>query len=128
MNGKVKKQRKAFSGNEEAGIEDQREEDVGPLPEGEYVVHFDKTLDIEDSTSLWDDLKWHVKRSRWGYINTPLEQVKGETHNRGDFYIHGGDTLGTNGCIELIGDLNKNFHSFMTLYERSFKLVVKYDK
>lgn len=64
----------------------------------------------------------------WGYIATPLKQVDGKTFERGHFYIHGGEKVGTEGWIELNGELNKNFHSFMRLYHRNFKLNVRYPK
>lgn len=128
LNGRVKKSWEAFSGNVEAAVDDQDKKEFGPLPEGEYVVQVDETLDYEDSNGLWDTIKWKLKSSRWGYIATPLEQVEGESFDRGSFYIHGGKEVGTAGCIELNGDLNKNFHSYMALYDRPFKLIVRYKK
>lgn len=128
LNGRPKRKWESFSGDIKATLKDQDKLDFGPLPEGEYTVHFEKTVDYENNEGLWDVLKWKVKSSRWGYIATPLEQVKGESFGRGNFYIHGGKDIGAGGCIELNGDLNKNFHSFMTLYDRSFKLIVRYKK
>ncbi len=128
LNGKVKKQCEAFSGNKEASIDDQNREDFGPLPEGEYVVHFDKTLDFKNNEGLWDAFQWIIKSPDWGFVATPLEQVSGESYQRGNFYIHGGLREGTKGCIELNNFSNGRFHAFMALYNRSFKLIVRYSK
>ncbi|MCP4051320.1 MAG: DUF2778 domain-containing protein [bacterium] len=128
LNGKAKKKWIAFSGNQHASIKDQTKEDYGPLPEGKYEVHLDQTLDYQDNTGPLDALLWWARRKSWGYIATPLKQVSGKTYDRGHFYIHGGEETGTKGCIEVNGDLNKNFHAFMRLYKRNFKLVVKYKK
>ncbi|NQY73734.1 MAG: hypothetical protein HRT90_03130 [Candidatus Margulisbacteria bacterium] len=97
-----------------------------PLPEGKYMVQFDRKLEYRNNTGFIDAILWKIRSDAWGYIATPLVQIKGKTYNREDFYIHGGTEIGTAGCIELNGDLNKNFHAFMGLYRRNLKLVVKY--
>ena len=126
LNGRVKLKWGAFSGNTEASSNDQAESDYGPLPEGEYIVRFEDTVDAEKSTGLLDALKWLAKFPSWGTVATPLEQISGETFGRSDFYIHGGVVKGTAGCIEIDGYDNKMFHAFMALYKRNFKLIVKY--
>ena len=126
LNGQAKKQWKAFSGNVDSSVEDQRKEDYGPLPEGEYIIHFDKSIDFKRNVGIIDALNWVRKSPAWGFVATPIEHIKGDTHNRGDFFIHGGLFKGTAGCIELNGFLNGNFHSFLKLYDRSFKLIVRY--
>ena len=126
INGRTKQKWPAFSGKPDSSIDDQNQKNYGPLPEGEYAVSFENTISYENNEGLWDAIKWKIKSKNWGYIATPLEQVKGESYDRGNFYIHSGREIGTAGCIELVEDLNKNFHSFMSLYNRSFRLVVKY--
>lgn len=128
LNGRVKRKWAAFSGKPDSDISDQNKMEFGPLPEGEYEVYFDKTLDYDNNEGWLNALKWKLKKGAWGYIATPIKQVKGEPFGRGSFYIHGGEHPGTEGCIELNGELNKNFHSFIKLYQRNFKLVVKYSK
>ena len=128
LNGRVKKQWEAFSGNKTATLADQDKADFGPLPEGEYIVYFDKTLDFKNNEGLFDALKWIKKSPNWGFVATPLEQVSGKSYQRGDFYIHGGIQRGTKGCIELNNFANGRFYSFMVLYNRSFKLIVRYSK
>jgi hypothetical protein len=124
-NGRIKKQWIAFSGTPESTVAEQDRADYGPLPEGEYYVLFSDTLDTNDS-SLWDSIKWVRKSPAWGFIATPLQQVKGDAFNRGHFYIHGGLFKGTKGCIEVNGFDNSRFHAFMRLYNRNFKLIVRY--
>jgi hypothetical protein len=125
-NGHIKKKWKAFSGNPESTTKDQQKADFGPLPEGEYVVNFSKTLDVKNNQGLWDVVKWINKSPAWGFVATPIVQAKGTSFNRGDFYIHGGLFDGTKGCIEINGFDNGDFHTFMRLYKRNFKLIVNY--
>jgi hypothetical protein len=128
LNGRVKKKWNAFSGKTNATIKDQDKSNFGPLPEGAYIVHFEKTLDYENNEGLWDSIKWVWNSPAWRFVATPLEQVKGDGFDRGNFYIHGGKWKGTDGCIEINKELNRKFHSFLKLYERAFKLVVRYPK
>ncbi|MGK5093523.1 DUF3892 domain-containing protein [Deltaproteobacteria bacterium TL4] len=126
QNGRIKRKWKATAGNQGSTAQDQYKSDYGPLPEGEYEVRFDKTLDFENSKSLWDKLKWIVKSPSWGFVNTPLYPSKdNEMYGRGDFYIHGGTTPGSNGCIDL-ADKNEDFHILLRLYHRNFRLIVQY--
>jgi hypothetical protein len=124
QNGRIKKRWIAISGDPKSTKQDQDKADFGPIPSGSYIVRFDKTLDYQNSESLWDQLKWLIKQPRWGLIVTPLEADSNTNiFGRGDFYIHGGDTPGSKGCIDLT-DQNANFHSTLRLYKRNFKLIV----
>jgi len=126
QNGRIKKKWHSFSGNIKSEFKDQDKPDFGPLPEGEYKAHFTQTLDALNNEGLWDTLKWIQKSPAWGFVATPLEQTKGNSYGRGNFYIHGGLFKGTKGCIEINNFENGEFHAFMRLYKRDFKLVVKY--
>ncbi len=67
-----------------------------------------------------------VKYPKWGFVATPLiPDSKNNMYGRGDFYIHGGNTPGSEGCIDLV-NLNQEFHAFMRLYRRNLKLIVSY--
>lgn len=126
QNGRIKRKWKATSGRPGSTPEDQHKADFGPLPEGEYTVEFDKTIDYTKSKSLWDKLKWILKSPSWGFVNTPLLPSKdNEMYGRGHLYIHGGNTPGSNGCIDLT-DKNEDFHVLLRLYHRNFRLVVNY--
>jgi hypothetical protein len=126
INGKVKRKWKACSGMPGSTVKDQDKKDFGPLPEGIYTVNFDKTLDYKSNTGLWDAFKWKVKKLNWGLVATPLlPDSKNKMYGRGDFFIHGGNVPGSEGCIDLV-DLNQDFHAFVRLYHRNFKLIVRY--
>lgn len=126
INGKIKKQWPAVSGFPGTTQSDQNQADKGPLPEGIYTAHFDQTLDFQQHQGLWDAIKWLIKSPAWGWIATPLTpSPKTNTFGRGNFYIHGGNSPGSKGCIDLT-DQNENFHVIVRLYKRNLKLVVKY--
>ena len=127
-NGRIKKKWEAVSGDTKSNWSDQKKADFGPIPEGTYTVRFDQTLDYTSAESLWDRLKWRIKKPSWGLIITPLEaDIKTNTFGRNNFYIHGGDKPGSKGCIDLT-DQNANFHETLRLYKRNFKLIVAYKK
>jgi hypothetical protein len=127
-NGKKKKSWRATSGMPDSTFLDQNKKDFGPIPEGQYLLRFDKTVDIKSSESLWDFAKWLIKSPSWGFIATPIEASdETQTFGRGDFYIHGGYFPGSKGCIDLMVD-NGAFHTTMRLYKRNVRLVVKYPK
>ncbi len=126
VNGRNKRKWSATSGKSEASFHDQDKPHFGPLPEGEYTVRFDKTMDISSSEHLWDSIKWILKSPRWGFIVTPLEpSFKNKMYGRGDFYIHGGFFPGSKGCIDLQFE-NGAFHILLRLYKHNFKLIVRY--
>ena len=125
-NGRIKRKWKAISGILGSTPKDQYKKDYGPLPEGRYEVQFDKTLDYQNSKNLWDKFKWIIKSPSWGWIITPLKPHKNNKMNgRGNLYIHGGSSPGSEGCIDLT-NANKDFHVLLRLYNRNFNLIVKY--
>ena len=96
------------------------------MPEGIYAVNFDKTLDYKNNTGLWDKIKWLYNYPAWGFVATPLNPSKeNKMYGRGDFFVHGGSSPGSEGCIDLV-DLNQDFHAVMRLYHRNFNLIVRY--
>ena len=71
-------------------------------------------------------LKAQNGRVKKQWVATPLEPShKNEMYGRGNFYIHGGNEPGSEGCIDLTNK-NQNFHTFLRLYKRDIKLIVKY--
>ena len=115
---------------ERGGLENVRvistKKDFGPLPEGEYIASFDKTLDYKNNTGLWDTFRWLWNYPAWGFVATPLEpSSKNQMYGRGNFYIHGGNSPGSKGCIDLVKS-NQEFHCFMRLYKRNLKVIVRY--
>jgi hypothetical protein len=62
------------------------------------------------------------------YNEYDLDEIpdsKNEMYSRGNFFIHGGNKSGSERCIDLV-KLNQDFHVFMRLYHRNFKLIVRY--
>ncbi len=128
INGRIKKKWKATSGRTGTTIKDQNKKNEGPLPEGDYVALFQETKHQDDSKNIWDKLWWIAEDFRWGDVYTPLKASPNtNTYGRDSFYIHGGWFAGSAGCIDLTGK-NEQFHSIIRLYERNFRLVVKYGK
>lgn len=75
-------------------IERQRQRDAGPIPHGRYWVQ---------PSQLWTN-RWFKTGSRaaWGNYRLAIHVWPGtETYGRGGFFIHGGDRLGSAGCIDL---------------------------
>lgn len=54
----------------------------------------------------------------WGEYRWRLNPIKGtNTHGRGDFYLHGGSTPGSIGCIDLVTE-SGDFAKFYELYRK----------
>lgn len=71
----------------------------GPIPAGRYWV---------DPAELWERSYWNpfqqmrVPRPSWGDYRLTIHIHPGtKTHGRGGFFIHGGSTPGSAGCIDL---------------------------
>jgi hypothetical protein len=127
INGRIKKVWPANSGMPGSTSKDQHRKDYGPLPEGEYTINFDQTLDYENRESISDGAKWIVKAPTWGMVVTPLTpNPSNNMYGRDSFTIHGGWFKGTKGCIEL-QEHNREFHITARLYKRNFHLVVRYE-
>lgn len=60
----------------------------------------------------------------WGSQRTELHNLDTHEYYTG-FYIHGGDTPGSAGCIDLTGQ-NDSFHEFFRNYGQSIDLRVQY--
>lgn len=87
---------------------------TGPLPPGEYSVD-------PGGIGYWGPIPWPGTdftggHGSWGDARAPLTPKPGtNTHGRGGFMLHGGDDVGSAGCIDvggndlLIMDLIKNW-------------------
>lgn len=84
---------------------------VGPIPPGEYIIdpHADHYTHVEGYRFL-------LRRARgdWGHYRVKLvaHNVPNE-YGRDDFYLHGGEILGSAGCI----DVGKNERKLFELIE-----------
>jgi len=128
---------KSSSGVPGSTAADQWKLNYGPIPEGNYVVDSGK---IES----WSDLSflgkmegnfgfgtWPGGVASWGQYRVPIQTLDGgysvtnEIVTRGDFYIHGGWTLGSRGCIDVsFGDIS--FFNYLSSQPATIPLTVNY--
>lgn len=67
----------------------------GPMPEGRYWIR---------PSQLWTRHFYHIYEpaSVWGHHRLTIHSFPGtNTYGRGGFFIHGGSTPGSAGCIDL---------------------------
>jgi hypothetical protein len=99
--------------------ERQRLESVGPIPEGTYWL---------DPTEL-KDLWYYVgsAAAAWGSHRITIHPFNStRTFGRGGFFIHGGASPGSAGCVDLTGNMGKLAEIIQKLKGFKIKLVVKY--
>lgn len=73
---------------------------IGPIPEGTYWIRPDE---------LWENA-WYKPASTdaWGNYRITIHPfVTTVTHGRGGFFIHGGTTPGSAGCIDLTNHMDQ---------------------
>ncbi|MER3461616.1 MAG: hypothetical protein C4342_00865, partial [Armatimonadota bacterium] len=91
----------AYSGLPGASRDDVRKKNFGPIPEGTYRLD---PRDIEYATlEFWT---WpgpdYPPSGAWGPARAPLKQdKKTETFGRDGFLLHGGDYVGSEGCVDV---------------------------
>lgn len=120
----------------------------GPTPEGTYYIDPNK---LEERQSFLNRMKkavsepnlsleeraalatakgkygWMDKQRSWGNYRVPLEPAENtETFGRNHMYIHGGDELGSAGCIDLGPNMDK-FISYIKNGKQPIKVKVKYN-
>ncbi|WP_416831167.1 tlde1 domain-containing protein, partial [Helicobacter ganmani] len=93
--------------------------DKGPIPEGEYYIDMEKITEAV-----------FYRNISWGKKNVPIELNNQETYGRDGFYIHGGWSAGSAGCIDL-WDKNEMFFEKLIKLSKKFNahripLVVEY--
>lgn len=94
----------------------------GPIPEGVYWINPDE---------LWIN-RWYKTGSRdaWGNYRITIHPFKTtETFMRGGFFIHGGKTLGSAGCIDLTKYMDtfvNDLQSELATKKCQIHLTVKY--
>jgi hypothetical protein len=111
----------AFSGAPDESAKESTK-DIGPTPQGLYAVDPAKIQNLEPS----DD---------WGRHRVPLEPYADTVQRMKDcfklirtgMYIHGGEVLGTHGCIEINDDPEEErFFSKLRRYGRRIELEVRF--
>lgn len=123
----------ARSGNEkyfnDFSIEAQKTKNAGPIPEGLYIVAQD-ALEKRSSPRGWIlrffSSRWEYNPVAWGEYRIFLKPESGtNTYGRDGFFIHGGEFFGSNGCIDLAGNM-ATFAERFEEYEKDMRLEVKY--
>lgn len=107
VGGSTTKSYVAASGKKLDGVFDysgdrQKVKNAGPIPAGVYWIRPDE---------LWTNA-WYKRASTaaWGNFRITIHPFPStETFGRGGFFIHGGDDLGSAGCIDLV----KNMDAFV---------------
>jgi hypothetical protein len=109
---------------------DQNLQFQGPLSEGRYSFSVD---DIQPMTTL-DEMLGLLGRGRfpgsvagWGSERVPLKPNFAPANGRSNFFIHGGLTPGSAGCIDLGPNERAYFDALRSTGERSHEVVVRYD-
>lgn len=93
--------------------------DIGPLPEGRYIVgqsRIDNLADAPPQDLLFGLIgrgHWPGLRRSWGTHRIWLEPApETDTHGRSGFSIHGGRDPGSAGCIDLTGHMDDFLRTF----------------
>jgi len=112
----------------------QSKKDKGPIPEGEWYVRQDRYQRKPPIGANWiEDLKntlggglWPGGENAWGKNRIWLipKRVK-ITYGRSGFSIHGGETMGSAGCIDLSSSMPLFILKFLS-YGSNLVLKVKY--
>ncbi len=89
---------------------------VGPIPEGQYWI---------DPDDLWENTWYKVgSREAWGNYRITLRVFPmTNTYGRGGFFIHGGTTAGSAGCIDLTTAMDA-FVTKMNAYKGTKKCYI----
>ena len=113
-------------GSFDYSIERQKISGVGAIPEGEYWIQ---------PSELQENAWYRVRNPRfaWGeYWITIHPYPTTQTYGRGGFFIHGGDTPGSAGCIDLTNKMNDFVTALKKVLARTdncfVPLTVKYAK
>jgi len=103
----------------------------GPLTEGRYSF---STGDIQPLTTLDAAIGLVPRRGRfpgsiaaWGTERVPLVPDSAPANGRNNFFIHGGITPGSAGCIDLGPNEKAYFDVLRSTGESSHDVIVQYD-
>jgi hypothetical protein len=94
------------NGNFDYSVERQKQKVSGPIPAGSYWIRPDE---------LWTNA-WYKRGSysAWGNYRITIHPRKNtDTYGRGGFFIHGGDTPGSIGCIDVAKDMDQFIDDLM---------------
>lgn len=106
----------------------QKEKDKGAIPEGTYYIDInksknDKSSGIRTYDNAWYSLSRNKEGEKWGkynipiYINKECTNTIESTTQRNNFYIHGGESYGDNGGIDLAKEDTRFFKVLESIKE-----------
>jgi len=133
--GELVKMYPAFSGKPGSSKADERIQDVGPIPQGRYFIR-----PSEAGENFEDDFGGAVRAgadgsgrdycapvTSWGQARVPIHPTDGtNTFNRGGFFLHGGDEIGSAGCIDIGHRDRELILDFIRAHEGDIKVIVDY--
>ncbi len=89
-----------INGKFDYSVEAQKQKNRGPIPEGVYWIRPDE---------FWENA-WYKPApvDAWGNYRITIHPfTTTETYKRGGFFIHGGSTPGSAGCIDLTSEMDQ---------------------
>lgn len=106
----------------------QKQKDKGAIPEGIYYIDInksknDKSSGIRTYDNAWYSLSRNKEGEKWGKYNIPIYTNKEctntieSTTQRNNFYIHGGESYGDNGGIDLAKEDTRFFKVLESIKE-----------
>ena len=120
----------------------QQQKDRGAIPEGTYYIDISQSTDNTQSGIRTYDNTWYsLSRNKegakqWGKYNIPIytdkdcTNTRASTTQRENFYIHGGESYGDNGGIDLASNMKDFYKSINKIAGciDSIPLKVSYQK
>jgi hypothetical protein len=103
----------------EPGETDPRKPDKGPIPPGKYILDPSEISKAGMGRKL-DNLLFRD----WGDYRVPLRPDGAETFGRKGFYLHGGDKVGTKGCID-VGNHDKELFPELMKFRKPITVIVR---
>jgi RHS repeat-associated protein len=115
------------SGFPGSGKDNQNRKDRGPIPEGKYEIRPAEDMYYSENPLMkWSPWNYDGGRDAWGDRRIPIHPLPGtDTHGRGNMYIHGGDNMGSAGCID-VGNNDISVVDKIEKQPKPVKLVVDY--
>ena len=95
--------------------------DQGPIPEGEYSF---KNSNWKTQTLARQAYNILIGNGDWGSQNVPLDVVDNNNSTRSGFYLHGGFSKGSAGCIDAGSNINRIYR--LTIRQTTTIVTVQY--
>ena len=98
----------------------------GPIPEGKYWLYANDVQYASRNLITWLG-KGYPPSSSWGKYRTNLNPAKWtKTHGRYGFFLHGGFTIGSAGCIDIGSNDEGWIGNWLANQKGKIKLLVDY--